>query len=481
MSLKSIFLKDTVIYGFTSYLGLVAAFFLTPIYTRILSKADYGTMDLFNTWNNFFLLILPLGLTTAILRLHVEFSGDPDSRRKYLGTLFWTILGNYLIYALILLMSVSVLRDYYYKDGFLYSLFYLSLAIIPMQIMVSYFQAINRIEFRKYTYLSINLTGFIFLTGLGFSLVYVFELGILGFFLAALVGSIASLLIALVTGYRNIYFSFDTVILRQALSYSVFLILTLIFLKLTYLVDRIIITSYLTIQDVGEYSIGVRLGSIMGIVVGGFTTAWFPYAMSLINTQTRSEVYQRAFKYYLFLFGFAALVLILFTKELLLLIAPAYLSIEPVAYLLIATAFLTGVAYFFNLGIHISKKTQYLTIPAAASFLANVGLSLLLVHYLGLGGIALGTLLAVFIWLITQYFLSYRLEGITFDVYRVVLAMLIIAASSYFVFSFNSLQIGLYVTIGLKCLVLLVTVLALVTLERDDSTNLVADIRRRNS
>ena len=73
MQLRKVFFNDTLVYGVTGYLGLVASFFLTPFYTRILTKEDYGLLDLFNVWNSFFALVLPLGLFTAILRLYKDF------------------------------------------------------------------------------------------------------------------------------------------------------------------------------------------------------------------------------------------------------------------------------------------------------------------------------------------------------------------------------------------------------------------------
>ena len=59
MQLRKVFFNDTLVYGVTGYLGLVASFFLTPFYTRILTKEDYGLLDLFNVWNSFFALVLP--------------------------------------------------------------------------------------------------------------------------------------------------------------------------------------------------------------------------------------------------------------------------------------------------------------------------------------------------------------------------------------------------------------------------------------
>ena len=82
--LKRIF-SDSIIYGVSSYLSVVAAIFLTPIYTRILLKTDYGAMDIINTWISLVVAILPLGLLNAVVRFYPDFKADPEQRKKYLS------------------------------------------------------------------------------------------------------------------------------------------------------------------------------------------------------------------------------------------------------------------------------------------------------------------------------------------------------------------------------------------------------------
>ena len=84
MNIIKILFKDSFIYGISSYVNLLAAFILTPIYTRILSKESYGLMDLCVTWNNFFMLIIPLGLTAAMLRTYQDYKTSPEKKKENL-------------------------------------------------------------------------------------------------------------------------------------------------------------------------------------------------------------------------------------------------------------------------------------------------------------------------------------------------------------------------------------------------------------
>lgn len=479
MSIKRLFFKDTIIYGFTSYLALAASFFLTPLYTRILSKTDYGTMDLFSTWNNFFTSIIPLGLTAAILRLYMDFKDDEALKKRYLGTLFVTIVGTCTIYAVLMIALTSQVKEFYYKEGFVYSLFYMSLIIIPLQAFTEYFQSLNRVEFRKYRYLIINVTQFILLSGLGFSLVYVYRLGIIGFFIAALVASVVSFLIAFQSAYREIYINFDFSIFKSAISYSYALLIVIIFLRFTYIVDRFLINSFLSVQDVGEYSIAVRVGNVMDLVVGGFITAWFPYAMSLINNEDRLPIYQKVFKYYLIIFTLAAFLMNLFVRELLIFIAPSYLAVEPIAYIIVSNAVIVGTAYFFGLGIHIAKKSHFFILSTLISFIVNVGCSYILLQYLGLFGIVIGSSLAILSWTMTEYFISYKLEKIVFDLKQMFLAIIFLILTSVAIYYFNKLEISIIIQIAIKILVAIMAVIILMILEKEQVAVLFKQVKER--
>jgi O-antigen/teichoic acid export membrane protein len=479
MSLKELFFKDTIIYGLTSYLSLAAAFFLTPIYTRILSKADYGIMDLFNTWNNFFLLILPLGLTSAILRLYSDFKDDELTKRKYLGTLFLTILGSYTIYILIMIFFISPIRSFYFREGFVYSLYWISLLIIPLQILTDYFQSLNRIEFKKYIYLAINLTNFALLTGLGVMLVYFNEMGVMGFFIASLVATTLSFLIALYNSYEKIYLSFDFKIFKSAIKYSIYLLLVIVFLRFTYIVDRTLINSFFSIKEVGEYSIAMRLGNIMDIFIGGFTTAWFPYALSLMNAENRNDVYQKAFKYYLIIFTSIAFIICLFVKELLLFLAPSYLSVEPIAYMIIANSVIAGTAHFFGLGIHIAKKSYFFILSASISFTVNVLFSYLLVQQIGMFGIVLGSILAILTWTLVDHFISYKLESIFFKLNQLFLSVFLLILASSGIYYFNKLEISFLFQVIVKIFISLIFVSILIIWEKKNVIILIEEIKGR--
>jgi len=455
MGLKQVFFKDSVIYGLSSYLSLIAAFILTPIYTRIFSKEDYGIMDLFSTWNNFFILIIPLGLSTAILRMYHDFSDDLEKMKKHLGTLLMSLLFSCTIYVFVLLVFPDWVLGNYYKSSLNTDIYYLSIGIIVFTVFTTYFQAINRIQFNRFTFLTINLLVFLLISILGFVLVVLFGFGINGFFIASFIATGIGFVLSIILGRKNIYFSFDFAILQDSLKYSLPLLMVVILIKLTFIVDRIIINNLLDLKSIGDYSIIMRIGNVFQLFVGAFTTAWFPYAMSIIKNKDRNDIYGRGFEYYLLIFSILAFCIMLFNKEVILFFAPSYLNIESIVYIVIPTGLIGGTSYFLGLGLHINKKTIYFIYSALISFLVNVTVSIFLAKHFGLIGIAIGSLFAILAWVLAEYYFSFKFVKLKFRIFFLFMTFVALLLFGGLMKMFNFYVADLFTAIVIKLIIVI--------------------------
>jgi O-antigen/teichoic acid export membrane protein len=206
----------------------------------------------------------------------------------------------------------------------------------------------------------------------------------------------------------------------------------------------------LDISAVGDFSIAMRINNIFQIFISAFTTAWFPYAMSIIRNEDRNEIYRKAFNYYLIGFGFLCFLVILFSKELLFIFAPTYLNVEIVIYPLLISTWVGGVSYFFGLGIQVAKKTIYLVYSSFISFIVNVGFSYILTIKFGLIGVILGTLIATLVWVLTEYYFSKKVYDLSFPVKNLFVNLFAISAVTYLVYSINYLNLNFWVFLMIK-------------------------------
>lgn len=455
MSLRKVFLKDSVLYGITSYLSLLTGIILTPIYTRLLSKEEFGMMDLYNTFNNFAILIIPLGLTTAIIRTYSEFQDNIYEKKQNLGTLLTVLVVGCVVYALLSHVLFNILETTYFGTQVDPIIYWLSVGIVAMTVLISYYQALNRIKFKIRQYVLINLIPFLIMVFGGYYLVVHVELSIKGFFIASFFAQFIGLFLSVLFGATDTVLRYNTGVLTKALKYALPFVFVLIFMRFTNLIDRFLISNLLDLKSNGDYSIANRINSVFQIFVGAFTTAWFPYAMSIIQKGDRNKLYRKSYSYYLIGFGVICICVVLFTKELLLFFAPNYLDVELIIYPLLFSSYVAGCSYFFGLGVQIKKNTYLMIVSSLAAFVVNVLVSYYATQFFGLIGIVIGTLTSTIVWVITEYQMSKKSTLLHFDLKKLWLALLLLISISIGVYILNRNIHGFWTMLFLKSIILI--------------------------
>lgn len=459
MSLSKVIFKDSFYYGITSYLGIIAGVIFTPIYTRAFSKAEYGLMDLINTWNGFAQLIIPLGIPYAILRLYQEFNNNENEKKNNIGTLLSSIITLALIYIIVNEFFKSYLIENYYNCEVNNELFLISYGIVSFNILCEFFQSINRIEFRLKRFLFLNLSSFTILVSLGYYFAITLDMRILGFFYAALYSSGIKLLLASTLGHKDINFKFKLSILKGAIKYSFPMVLVLLLYNLTNIIDRFLIQNYLDIDIIGEFSVVNRINGVFKIFIDSFQYAWIPYAISIIKKPERNHEFQKSYSYYIIISGLLLFIIVLFTKEILLLFAPRYLNTEKYIYISLLTTQIKGLGIFYGLGMLITKKTYYELISVLSSVFINITISILLVDIMGLYGIIFGTLFGIIFYALIDRHITKKIIKIKFKIKNEMLVILIISLIIFGVIQFNNLEISLFKGIIFKCTFILIFII----------------------
>lgn len=419
---KHIF-SDTLVYGITKYLSVAASIFLTPIYTRLLSKEDFGIMDVFNTWNTMIIAILPLGLYNAILRFYPDVKEQPDEKRKVLGSILCTLLLTTGLYVIGILLFKNTYFRLFEGTAEQQAVFYYSILIVFLAVFHAYFLQLLQVKFQKYKYLTVTFTNFVVLTFLGFYLVYGLGEGITGFFKASCIALSMSNLIALFYTAGDLHFSFDISRIRKLLTYSVHFVTVFFLFQLSNVIDRFLINSYLDLSQVGVYSVAMRIGNFLQIAIGSFGTAWMPYAMSVKSHESSKELYSKMMELYVLALSAVIALLLLFRKEIILFFAPAYMDCYDTISWILLFNFVMGLVFVFTLGIQITKKSRFLSIAAVFSIFCNLLISLLLIGRFGINGVAAGSVAGAVVWIGIQHYFSQKYYPVNFRYLRTLAMM----------------------------------------------------------
>lgn len=447
--------KDTIVYGITNYLGVFASLFLTPVYTRYFLKEEYGVMEIFNTWSSFALMIIPLGLTGSIIRFYDDFKNSPKEIDQIVGTTLSHLIFQSGIYIILMILVKDFFLELYNIDKEYEFVYVLLVFNVIMQVFIGYFLSYLRVLYEKNKYLIASLLNLVILNSVGIVLVLVFNQRIESFFIASFLSSFFTLMILIVFLRKKITLTFEKEYSAKLFKYSIHLLSAGLLFQFTNLVDRYILSNYdPSLELMGTYSIALKLGSLVNLVISAFSLAWFPHAMRIKNDSNAKDVYSLFHSVYIVVVSMVVSLFFLFRKEILLVMAPDYL--ETYFYIPIISFYIVilGFAYFYSLGIHIRQKTGYFTILSVFTIFINIGVSVFLVQYVGLYGIIVGTLVSYIFWMTAQLLVSQRMFKIRFNFKYLIFGFFLSLMVIYFTYLIDELSCSIWIVYLIKGLLM---------------------------
>ncbi len=203
--------------------------------------------------------------------------------------------------------------------------------------------------------------------------------------------------------------------------------------------DRYLLIRLASLEVVGLYSIGMTIASVIALLTAGFRTAWVPIVLSTFRQEESKKFYAKVFDYFWALVLLGAVGISLFSKEILVVLAPAtYLDAYTVIPVLLLSIFFFHAFPVFSFGISIAKKTKYRLLLMAVTAAINIGLNYLLIPDYGMVGAAIATLIASVIYGIASFIVSQRFYHVSYNLaalFKILAVVVAIISISYFLLS----------------------------------------------
>jgi len=386
-------LGDVFIYGLSSVIGRAINFLLLPIFTRILSPTDYGVLNIVNTTFSIIWLLSVMALDSAAFVYFYD-NKNQNSRKSIYASWFWfqlflSIFLGALLFFFSTFLSISFFNTSIYRHEFRLIGLILIVNILP-SIIWNWLRSQRKAKETSIFSLIQSLV----LIALNIWFIAFLKWGIKGFFIAQVISgglmSFVSLLI--LKDWISIKF-FDRKLLSQMFRYSIPLVPTAIALWGLNSAGGYFLQFYKGENEVGLYQTGVTIAGMMTFVIGAFTQAWGPFAMSMKDESGAIDFFAKVFILYLSVVGLLATGVGIFSPEILKFITtPAYQDAHWVTSILVFSSLLVGLNYIGSLGMNLVKNMRQF----AKAFLVGSGINVLLYlvgsKYLGKEGCALASL-----------------------------------------------------------------------------------------
>lgn len=421
------FVKDSVIYAIPTFITRGLSLLLVPLYTRVLSPADYGSLDLLMVFASLVNLTVAMEVSQGVARFYAS---EQDSARKvaYASSALWFTIGSYTLFAILASCFSGTLASWIMGREGLGAPFQVGVAYIWLHGIFCLMQNQFRWELRSKHYAAVSLLVSLITASVAVWLTYGLRWGLKGLLWGMVIGVAAGVVFGIWHLRQSFGFVFDKKRLKEMLFFSAPLVPSGIAVFISTYIDRMMINHYLTVDDVGLYGIGFRLSGVVNLVMVGFRGALTPLVYTYHRETDTPLQLARIFRVFLAFALLLYLCLTLFSYDILVLMTtPKYYSASQVVMFLVP-AILLSQMYIFAPGIGIAKKTHLIFWINICGATLNVFLNWWLIPFWGIRGAALATLVGSSCVFGAYMVFSQRLYSIPHDWRRILIALILIVS-----------------------------------------------------
>ena len=423
--------KATLWYVVCNFLQKGFAFFLVPIYIRMLSSTEYGEFTVFQSWRDIIAIVATLNLYCGVYtRAMVEYKDDRDRYTASMQGLSTIITGVFLVLYLVFKSQWNQLLNCSTATGILMIIYFVTFPA------VQFWSVRQRVEYRYKRMVAISI-------------------------ICSLAGPIMSIILlkcttmrseAVIWGHMSVYVIigsflcvyhwvkspcfYNKIYWDHALKFNIPLIPHYLSLVLLGQSDRIMIERYCGADKTAVYNLAYQISMVMTIFISAINNSFVPWFYEQMKKNNRFRIGQVSRTLCVFV-GSMTIVAILVSPEMVWILGtPEYYDA-----IWIVPAVAGSTYYTFCYGLFSNVEfyygaTKYVMIASILGALTNVMLNFMLIPKLGFIAAGYTTLISYLLLMIVHYYFmckacklnkeSTRIFDMRFIKFSVVITLLLI-------------------------------------------------------
>ena len=478
--------SDTIIYGFSTILGRLLNWLLTPFYLRTIAQYDFGVVVNIYSIIAVLLVVGTLGFETGYFRFVTT-----QNRSKLFDSLSAGVLICGLLLTLILHFFRNSLCVWFEITGIEGNILLITGLIVLVDSLNSIPFAQLRFENKSLSYAVLRFVQVIItvLFNILFLVVlkdrsygwfhFTHEYSVFNILLANLLGSLFITLYFLPLFIRKQYY-FGLDIFKQVFLYSLPLVGMGLFGMLNQNIEKIILVKLVRDQDAYKslaiYGANYKIGVLMAIFTQSFRMAFEPFFFKESKQNENTELYAKALKYFT-LFGMLIYAgVLLFMPLVNLFLTPEYYEGNKIIPLILLGQLFFGIYYSFSIWYKVTDRTYYGIIMSFVGLTVNTVLNIWLVPSIGYMGAAISTFVGYLTMMVISYFLGNHYYPIHYSSMRILMYISVIVMLVYI----NHFVTALYSSLWLifACFTLIIILSVIFFSERDELKSLLKNVKR---
>ena len=378
-------------------------FITIPIFSRMLSKSEFGYYNNFTAWLSILTIVATLSLSTSLLRARYDFEEDLNSyitSNLVLGSL------SVAIFYIVFLYNRSDIERIFSLDFKYITIMFLSILFLPAYNM---FQQIQRFEY-KYQFvviitLSVSIGSILLSLGLMMNIDNALDARIIG----------AQAPFVLISFVLYIYFLFKSrkikiIYWKYSMVMCFPLLLHLLAGNVLGSVDRVMITNMCGAESTALYGMAYNIAMIVNVLWDSMNTAYSPWLGEQLNIKNYEGIRKYSYGYILFFLACLTGAMLFAPEVLYILGGELYIEakyvIPPV---MIGYLFMFLYSMYVNIE-QFERKTVGMAVATGLAALMNLGLNSIFIQKFGYLAASYTTLFG-YIFLFGFHYLLVRKMG----------------------------------------------------------------------
>lgn len=410
------------------------AFFTTPIFTRILSPENYGTITLYTSWSSILTVLLSLQTYGAIATARIKFS--KDEMPAYLSSTLSISIVAYLVFFILIICFRSFFTNLFKLDKTLLSILLIhSFSNYVIAFFVAYLDQHKEVIRSSIISVSSAVASIL----LSLILVLTFKNKVYGKIFGQAIPTLSFAFVLVIIIYYKGKCFWNRVYNR----YCILLTMPLIMHGLGHMVftqaDRILLQRYQNEAVLGVYGVVYSLCSVLPIIFSAVNTAWGPFYYDFKKQGNEKDIAEHSKRYIkIITLMFVGFILLSFDVFKLMAPEPYWngLKIIPV----FVASFYFSYLYLFPVGYEAYyEKTKLMPIATLSVAIINIVLDLILIPRYAAIGAVFATLIAqillfVFHFIVARFIIKEKFDyKFTFFLVPIIVILLFVGISYFLI------------------------------------------------
>lgn len=387
------------IYLFGAFLTKGIAYLTTPIFTRIMSKEEFGVLSLLTTWTTIFSIFVAAQISGTVPSIFVKYKKKTDEYISKALVLSLFSLGFFFLLSLMLRKQLAWTMHLQY--AFLIPcIVFLGYGKAMSNLYVSY--TVQKKQAKRNIIFSSLIAIFALLAGVIFALLFDHDK-----YIGKVIGEMIIYLVVIVFVLRTFKIKqskIDISFWKEELALSIPLIFHLLATNIISQSDKIFISKMINMEATAIYSVAHTIGMLVLVVVEAVFHVWIPWFFSEIEEADKEEEINKMFLLCIVAMAGVYGIVMMFSREFFLLMAPSSYQGGIRCTVIISLSAFFSFLYRFPLCFEqFKREMKWVAAATGIASLCNIFMNYMMIPVWGIDGAAIATLISnIILWLIHE-------------------------------------------------------------------------------